>query len=38
LFETKESELGFIMMLLCAIVPDAYRNIIHGYRLRSKAA
>ena len=33
LFETKESELGFLVVRLCAIVVDAYRNIIHGYRL-----
>ena len=38
LFETKDAELGFLMMALCAIVGDAYRNIIHGYQLRPKSA
>ncbi len=38
LYETKESELGFRMISSCAIVCHAYRNIIHGFRYRSKAA
>jgi hypothetical protein len=33
LFETKEAELVFHVMPLYAIVPYAYRNIIHGYRI-----
>jgi hypothetical protein len=36
--ETKETDLGFHVRLLCAIVLDAHRNFIYGFYNRSNMA